>query len=178
MQNFSEISAVSTFWSLLNEYLDEYFQANQEAIEKHWDEIENLNNDLKSYLVVNKDLPSYIRNIKDLKQFCAYVMFNCSFQHSWIHFKDREHLMGKMISEQSEITKGQNGLTNTSVTERIKRARAVQYAVMYFSYWKKQFPAVDPVLGVDKRLRELLWKHSAVISRGIPIADIITSPST
>ena len=88
--NYFDRAAVA-MWELLKTYVAKFFDDNQRKIKNYWSEIEGMSEDLVTHSILKQELGTLaIKDEKDLQQLCVYVIYHCTFFHSWVNNKQYE----------------------------------------------------------------------------------------
>ena len=159
--------ASEAMWELLGKYVDDFFEKNTTAIEKYWGEIEGMSKDLCGNSIVPDRDQMKINAIQDLKDLCRYVIYHCTFFHSWVNNKQYED-GGDVDYATIGIWDPQSPKEEKMVYERHTYQVRLMWALANVHY----NPAI--IYGPEK-LRELLWEYREQIEPGIPLSWIMMS---
>ena len=83
--------AALAMWEILEKYVGDFFTNNQEEIQTYWSEIEGMSADLVKHSILKSEYGTLeIKSVEDLKQLCVYIIYHCTFFHSWVNNKQYE----------------------------------------------------------------------------------------
>jgi hypothetical protein len=71
-------------WRMLTTYVDEFFADHPDITLDP--EIQAMSRDLQDHAINKTPGAMEISNVADLKQLCAYVIFQAIFYHAWVHW--------------------------------------------------------------------------------------------
>lgn len=155
-------------WELLTLYVEEFFDANQLRIKDHWSEVQGMSEDLVQHSIAKERNNLEIHDIQHLKLLCVYVIYHCSFLHSWVNNKQYED--GGDV-EYASIGMWNEKSAHYNVKDVYKR-RNKQVQLM----WTLANVHYNPIIeyGSD-RLKALIWEYRDRLEPGIPIGWIMMS---
>ncbi|MDY6901140.1 MAG: lipoxygenase family protein, partial [Cyanobacteriota bacterium] len=88
--NYFDTAAI-TMWNIFTEYVKNFCDEHQQEIQEYWSEIEAMSDDLSSHSILKPELGTLdIKNMSDLREMCIYIIYTCTFQHSWVNNKQYE----------------------------------------------------------------------------------------
>lgn len=166
--NYFDPAALSV-WSLLEEYVGQFFEEHQQGIREHWQEIEEMSRDLTVHSILKPEFGSLaVTGIEDLKQLCVYTIYHSTFFHSWVN--------GKQYEDGGDSDYAAIGLWDKSDPDYnqnlVERRQAAQVKLM----WQLANVRYNPVMEVaPTALKNLFWKYRDRIEPGIPLEWIMTS---
>lgn len=168
VNNYFDPAALCT-WSLLEEYVGQFFEENRQGIRQHWQEIQDMSWDLIVHSILPPEKGSLaIAGIEDLRQLCIYVIYHNTFFHSWVN--------GKQYEDGGDVDYAPIGRwdkSDPSYNEnKVNKKRNKQVALM----WQLANVHYNPLMEVGPvALKDLFWKYRDRIEPGIPLEWIMTS---
>ncbi|MGB7412762.1 MAG: lipoxygenase family protein, partial [Thermosynechococcaceae cyanobacterium] len=168
LNNHFDGAAIAT-WTLLEQYVGDFFTAHQAGIKTHWPEIKGMSTDLVTHSILRPEHGTLaIETLADLKQLCVYVIYLSSFFHSWVNNKQYE--------DGGDISYATIGLWDTYHQDYDPQAVALREAKQVTLLWTLSHVRDNPIMDVGPpMLKDLIWQHQAEIEPGIPIADLMMS---
>jgi linolenate 9R-lipoxygenase len=161
--------AAKAVWELLGKYVSEFFDNNREDIKSCWAEVDAMSEDLSSHSILNPEFGTLeVKDIEDLKQLCIYIIYHCTFFHSWVNNKQYE--------DGGDVEYASIGLwdiedTNYDAKKVIKR-NDNQVKLMWTLANVHYNPAIK---FAPLPLKKLLWEYRDRIEPGIPLGSIMMS---
>ncbi|MDJ0618847.1 MAG: lipoxygenase family protein [Calothrix sp. MO_192.B10] len=160
--------AASAMWELLSRYVSEFFENNQPEIQTYWYEIEGMSADLMTHSISTSKEKFAINNQEDLQQLCVYIIYHCTFFHSWVNNKQYED--GGDI-EYAAIGLWDEGDPNYN-PKKVEKRHDAQVKLM----WTLANVHYNPIIEYGPLpLRKLLWEYRDRIEPGIPLGWIMMS---
>lgn len=161
--------AALAMWNLLEEYVRNFFQKNKAAIQANWSEIEGMSKDLIDHSILKPELGTLaIKSIDDLKQLCVYIIYHCTFFHSWVN--------NKQYDDGGDIEYTAIGLWDDKNPAYNPVSVATKNATQTILMWTLSHVLYNPVMEVGPaELKELIWKNRKKIQPGIPLELIMMS---
>jgi linolenate 9R-lipoxygenase len=161
--------AAIAMWTLLEQYVSDFFTTHLAGIEAHWSEIKSMSNDLVTHSILRPECGTLaIETLADLKQLCVYVIYISSFFHSWVNNKQYE--------DGGDISYATIGLWNTYDPAYNPQLVALREAKQVTLLWTLSHVRYNPIMDVGPAaLKDLVWQHRTQIEPGIPIADLMMS---
>ncbi|NER34355.1 MAG: catalase [Oscillatoria sp. SIO1A7] len=168
VNNYFDRAALCT-WSLLEEYVGQFFEENRQGIREHWQEIEDMSRDLIVHSILPPEKGSLaIAGIEDLRQLCIYVIYHSTFFHSWVNGKQYEDGGDVDYAAIGLWDKGDRSYNQNTVDEK----QEAQVKLM----WQLANVHYNPIMEVGPvALKNLFWKYRDRIEPGIPLEWIMTS---
>jgi len=161
--------AALAMWNLLEEYVKNFFQKHKLAIKGNWSEIAGMSEDLITHSILKPELGTLaIDNIDNLKQLCVYIIYHCTFFHSWVNNKQYED--GGDIEYASIGLWDDKSPTYDHLSVVQKNAKQILFT------WKTSNILYNPVMEVGPvELKDLIWKNRQKIEPGIPLRMLMMS---
>jgi linolenate 9R-lipoxygenase len=161
--------AASTVWQIMEQYVNNFFQAHETEIQVEWAEIERMSQDLVCHSVLKPDLGTLkISNIGDLKKLCVYVIYHSTFLHSWVNYKQYE--------DGGDIEYAALGLwdeKHPSVKPEDVIKRNISQVLIT---WTLSNVKYNPIMeNGSPFLKDLLWQRRDEIQPGLPLESIMMS---
>ncbi len=161
--------AAKAVWELLGKYVSDFFNNNQEGIQSYWFEIEAMSEDLSRHSILKPEFGTLeVKKIEDLKQLCIYIIYHCTFFHSWVNNKQYED--GGDI-EYASIGLWDKEDANYDAKKVIERNNN-QVKLMWTLANVHHNPAIE---FAPLPLKKLLWEYRDRIELGIPLGSIMMS---
>ena len=153
-------------WELLEKYVDKYFGDNQADIKRYWPEIEGMSEDLVQHSVLKPEYGTLaIQSEDDLKKLCVYVIYHCTFFHSWVNNKQYE--------DGGNPSYAAIGLWEANYDpKKVKARHDSQVRLMWILANVHYNPAIQ---FAPTHLKKLLWDYRDRLEPGIPIDWIMMS---
>lgn len=165
-------NAQEVMWGMLTTYVEEFFAEHPEITID--EEIQAMSRDLQEHSLNKAPGAMEITDLADLKQLCLYVIFQAIFFHAWVHWNGYDDFTPVLKydpdSSEAPSKKEQAELENKS--------NMIQTFVTFMSPTLKQWPILDPELGGNERLRQLLMQNAPQINPAIQVATLIMAPNT
>lgn len=161
--------AAKSVWEALRDYVSQFFEAHHTGIKTYWSEVEGMSQDLVTHSILNPELGTLaIANIKDLKQLCIYMIFHCSFFHSWVN--------NKQYDDGGDIEYATIGLWDEHNPKYDPSAVAQKHAKQVTLLWTLSNVYYNPIMEFGSPdLKEHLWKRRESIQPGLPLESIMMS---
>ncbi|MBP0021050.1 MAG: hypothetical protein J7647_26290 [Cyanobacteria bacterium SBLK] len=161
--------AALAMWELLEKYVGEFFTNNQEAIQTHWPEIEAMSEDLVKHSILKSEYGTLeIKNLEDLKTLCVYLIYHCTFFHSWVNNKQYE--------DGGDVEYTAIGLWDKDSpyydAKKVEERHNSQVKLMWTLASVHYNPAIE---FAPLPLKKLLWEYRDRIEPGIPLGWIMMS---
>ncbi len=161
--------AAETVWQIIEQYVDNFFQAHEPAIQAEWQEIEGMSQDLVCHSVLKPELGTLkISDINDLKKLCVYVIYHSTFLHSWVNYKqyedggDIEYAALGLWDDKNPIVK----------PEDVIKRNISQVLIT----WTLSNVKYNPIMENGSTfLKDLLWQNRDKIQPGLPLESIMMS---
>ena len=161
--------AALAMWELLEKYVDEFFTHNQGEIKTYWSEIEGMSEDLVTHSILKPELGTLaIKDQKDLQKLCVYVIYHCTFFHSWVNNKQYEDGGDIEYTAIGLWDKDDPNYDPTKVEQRHDKQVQLMWTLANVHY----NPAIE---FAPLPLRKLLWEYRHRIEPGIPLGLIMMS---
>jgi linolenate 9R-lipoxygenase len=165
--------AAQAMWELLEQYVAEFLAHNHDDIQANWTEIEQMSQDLLDHSILNPKTQSEygtleIKDLQDLQQLCVYIIYHCTFFHSWVNNKQYED--GGDI-EYASIGLWDKTDANYDV-EKVKKRQDNQVRLMWSLANVRYNPAIQ---FAPLPLQKLLWEYRDRIEPGIDLGAIMMS---
>ena len=166
--NYFDPAALSV-WSLLEEYVGQFFEENKQGILQHWREIEEMSRDLTVHSILKPEFGSLaVTSIEDLKKLCIYMIYHCTFFHSWVN--------GKQYEDGGDVDYTAIGLWDKSDPAYDQSLVDSKERAQVKLMWQLAKVHYNPVMEVGPTaLKNLFWKYRDRIEPGIPLEWIMTS---
>ncbi len=161
--------AAIAMWSLLEDYVREFFAEHQAGIDAHWAEIEGMSADLVSHSILKPELGTLaIQGCADLQQLCVYVIYLSTFFHSWINNKQYE--------DGGDVSYATIGLWNSHDPAYNPQLVAQREARQVMLLWTLSHVRYNSIMDVGPAvLKDLIWQRRQQIEPGIPLANLMMS---
>ena len=161
--------AALAMWEILEKYVGDFFTNNQEEIQTYWSEIEGMSADLVKHSILKSEYGTLeIKSVEDLKQLCVYIIYHCTFFHSWVNNKQYE--------DGGEIEYTSLGLWDENSPnydpKKVEERHDAQVRLMWTLASVHYNPAIE---FAPLPLKKLLWEYRDRIEPGIPLAWIMMS---
>lgn len=162
--------AALAMWELLEKYVSEFFanNQNQQEIQTYWHEIEGMSKDLVAHAIFDPKEKLAINDEKDLQQLCVYVLYHCTFFHSWVNNKQYE--------DGGDIEYTAIGLWDeydpNYDAKKVEERHDSQVKLMWTLGNVRYNPAIE---FAPLPLKRLLWEYRDRIEPGIPLGWIMMS---
>ena len=161
--------AALAMWELLEKYVSEFFTHNEAEIKTYWSEIEGMSEDLVTHSILKPELGTLaIKDQKDLQQLCVYIIYHCTFFHSWVNNKQYE--------DGGDIEYAAIGLWDENDPnydpEKVQKRHDAQVKLMWTLANVHYNPAIE---FAPSPLKKLLWEYRDRIEPGIPLGSITMS---
>ncbi len=161
--------AALAMWELLEEYVAAFFSNNQPDIQANWDEVVAMSQDLVSHSILDPAIGTLeIKDEADLQKLCVYVIYHCTFFHSWVNNKQYEDGGDIEYTAIGLWDKDDPSYDPKLVQERHDNQVKLMWTLANVRY----NPALE---SAPLPLKRLLWKHQDRISPGIPLDWIMMS---
>ncbi len=160
--------AALAMWELLEKYVSEFFVNNQQEIQTYWHEIEDMSKDLVTHSIFDPKEKLAINDQKDLQQLCVYILYHCTFFHSWVNNKQYED--GGDI-EYTAIGLWDEDDPNYDA-KKVEKRHDSQVKLMWTLANVRYNPAIE---FAPLPLKKLLWEYRDRIEPGIPLGWIMMS---
>jgi linolenate 9R-lipoxygenase len=163
--NHYDRSAIAV-WEIIAQYVGQFFQNNESAIQSNWAEIEGMSQDLVSHSILKRELGTLkIHNINDLKKLCVYVIYHSSFLHSWVNYKQYE--------DGGDVEYAAIGLWDkTQPPETVIKKNISQVLIT----WTLSSVRYNPIMeNGSSLLKDLLWLRRDEIQPGLPLEMLMMS---
>ncbi|MGB3649891.1 MAG: lipoxygenase family protein [Rivularia sp. (in: cyanobacteria)] len=159
--------AAIAMWNLLTEYVKNFCDEHQEEIQEYWSEIAAMSDDLSTHSVLKPELGTLdIKNMSDLREMCIYIIYICTFQHSWVNNKQYE--------DGGDVEYATLGLWKNNNDPAVAGRNAQQVITL----WNLTNVRYNLIMDMGSpELKEALWKNRDKINPGIPINSILMSIS-
>lgn len=158
--------AAIAMWTLLTNYVKDFFDEHEAGIQEHWSEIEEMSKDLSTHSVLKPELGTLdIKTMADLRELCVYVIYICTFQHSWVNNKQYE--------DGGDVEYATLGMWKEN-----NREVAAKNANQVITLWNLTTVKYNPIMASEAtKLKAALWQHRDEIEPGIPVDSILMSIS-
>ncbi|MGD1702784.1 lipoxygenase family protein [Dapis sp. BLCC M229] len=160
--------AALAMWELLEKYVSEFFVNNQQEIQTYWHEIEDMSKDLVAHSIFQPKEKLAINDQKDLQQLCVYILYHCTFFHSWVNNKQYE--------DGGDIEYAAIGLWDEDDpnydAKKVEKRHNAQVKLMWTLANVHYNPAIE---FAPLPLKKLLWEYRDRIEPGIPLEWIMMS---
>jgi len=172
-------NAEQLMWKIVSEYVEGYF-AEHGLIKEGADEgaatldpeIQELAKDLEQHALNKTEGAMSLKTPEDLLQMCKYVIHQCIFYHAWVHWNGYDDFF-------PVLQYAENGHLSPKGSEKLEdRSNMIQSFVTFVSPSLKQWPILDPELGGNQKLRDLLMNNAGKLNKYIQIGTLIMSPNT
>ena len=160
--------AALAMWELLEKYVAEFFTNNQQKIQTYWSEIEGMSEDLVTHSIFKGKETLAIKDQKDLQQLCVYVIYHCTFFHSWVNNKQYEDGGDIEYAAIGLWDKDDPNYDQKKVDARHDRQVQLMWTLANVHY----NPAIE---FAPYPLKKLLWEYRDRIEPGIPLGWIMMS---
>ena len=159
--------AAIAMWNILTEYVKNFCDEHQEEIQEYWSEIEAMSDDLSSHSILKPELGTLdIKNMSDLRSMCIYIIYICTFQHSWVNNKQYE--------DGGDIEYATLGLWKNNNDPAVAGRNAQQLITL----WTLTDVRYNLIMDMGStELKNALWENREKINPGIPINSILMSIS-
>ncbi|MEL6164204.1 MAG: lipoxygenase family protein, partial [Cyanobacteria bacterium J06628_3] len=163
--NYFDTAAI-TMWNILTEYVKNFCDEHQQEIQQHWSEIQAMSDDLSSHSILLPELGTLdIKNISDLRQMLIYIIYICTFQHSWVNNKQYE--------DGGDIEYATLGMWKNN-----DPAVAARNAQQLITLWNLTSVRYNLIMDIGStELKNALWENRDKINPGIDINSILMSIS-
>lgn len=161
--------AAMAIWGLLEEYVEKFFTQNEHAIKHYWSEVVGMSDDLVKHSVLNPDFGTLaVENVEELKQLCVYVIYHCTFIHSWVN--------NKQYDDGGDPEYSPFGLWDNNHPSYDVKTEAKRHAKQATLMWTLSHVRYNPIMEMGPgHLKELLWQHREEIEPGIPLSHLMMS---
>ncbi|MDY7004645.1 MAG: lipoxygenase family protein [Cyanobacteriota bacterium] len=160
--------ASSAIWELLEKYVSEFFANNQQEIQTYWGEIEGMSKDLVTHSVLEPQNKLAINSQEDLQQLCVYILYHCTFFHSWVNNKQYE--------DGGDVDYASIGLWDKDDPNYDPKKVEQRYDAQVKLMWSLANVHYNPVIEFGPiPLKKLLWEYRDRIEPGIPLGWIMMS---
>jgi linolenate 9R-lipoxygenase len=158
-----------TMWRVLEDYVGDFFDQHKQGIQDYWSEIEGMSKDLVEHSILKPKLGTLaVANMNDLKQLCVYVIYHCSFFHSWVNYKQYE--------DGGDVSYASIGLWDKNDPAYNPMSVAQKQATQAILMWTLSNVRYNPIMEVGPvELKNLLWKQREKIEPGIPLETLMMS---
>ncbi|MDJ0732293.1 MAG: hypothetical protein QNJ33_20140 [Crocosphaera sp.] len=161
--------AALAMWELLEKYVAEFFANNQAEIQTYWSEIEGMSEDLVTHSILKSELGTLaIKDEKDLQELCVYIIYHCTFFHSWVNNKQYE--------DGGDIEYAAIGLWDQDDSnydpKKVEKRHDAQVRLMWTLANVHYNPAIE---FAPLPLKKLLWEYRDRLEPGIPVGSIMMS---
>ncbi|MBE9030355.1 hypothetical protein IQ266_11495 [filamentous cyanobacterium LEGE 11480] len=165
--------AALAMWELLEKYIAKFFTDNQAEIAAHWDEIAAMSQDLVAHSIFeppadHPDLALAINDQADLQQLCVYVLYHCTFFHSWVNNKQYEDGGDIEYTVMGIWDENHPSYDAAKVQKRHDNQVRLMWTLANVHYNPATAFAPSP-------LKDLLWEYRDRIEPGIPLNHIMMS---
>ncbi|MDJ0678114.1 MAG: lipoxygenase family protein [Calothrix sp. MO_167.B42] len=156
-------------WELLEKYVSEFFTTKQKEIKTYWYEIEGMSQDLVTHSILDPGVKSLeIKDQKDLQQLCVYILYHCTFFHSWVNNKQYE--------DGGDIEYAAIGLWDENSPDYDPKKIQERYDAQVKLMWTLANVYYNPAIEFASHpLKKLLWEYRDQIEPGIPLGWIMMS---
>ncbi|MEA5553081.1 lipoxygenase family protein [Anabaena cylindrica UHCC 0172] len=166
--NYFDRSALA-MWELLEKYVADFFINNQEGIQTYWSEIEAMSQELVAHSILTPELGTLaINDQEDLQQLCVYILYHCTFFHSWVNNKQYEDGGDVEYAAIGLWDKEDPNYDPQKVEERHDSQVKLMWSLANVHY----NPAIE---FAPLPLKKLLWEYRDRIEPGIPLDWIMMS---
>lgn len=164
--------ASQAMWEAVEAYVSKFFAANKQGIESNWSEVKGMSEDLVTRSILKPELATLaINSINDLQQLCVYIIYHCTFLHSWVNNKQYE--------DGGDVEYATMGLWDKKHPGYKQGTEEVCQAKQVLTMWSLSSLRYNPIIavtdGLAKSLRDEMWKRRHLIQPGIPLEDIMMS---
>ena len=161
--------AALAMWELLEKYVSEFFANNQQKIKAYWHEIDAMSEDLLTHSILKAEYGTLaVNDEKDLQQLCVYILYHCTFFHSWVNNKQYE--------DGGDIEYAAIGLWDKNSPhydpKKVQERHDAQVKLMWTLANVHYNPAIE---FAPLSLKKLLWEYRDRIEPGIPVEWIMMS---
>jgi linolenate 9R-lipoxygenase len=164
--NYFDTAAI-TMWNILTEYVKNFCDEHQQEIQQHWSEIQAMSDDLSSHSILKTELGTLdIKNISDLREMLIYIIYICTFQHSWVNNKQYE--------DGGDVEYATLGLWKNNNDPAVA-ARNAQQVITLWNLTDVRYNLIMDIGPIE--LKNALWENRDKINPGIPISSILMSIS-
>ncbi|MGK7924489.1 MAG: lipoxygenase family protein [Spirulina sp.] len=160
--------AALAMWELLEKYVAEFFANNPNEIKMYWSEIEGMSQDLVTHAIFQPKEELAINSQEDLQQLCVYILYHCTFFHSWVNNKQYEDGGDIEYTAIGLWDKDDPNYDPKKVEERHTSQVKLMWTLAHVYY--------NPALEfAPLPLKKLLWEYRDRIEPGIPLSWIMMS---
>ena len=164
--NYFDTAAIA-MWNIVTDYVKNFCDEHQEEIQEFWSEIEAMSDDLSSHSILKPELGTLdIKNTSDLRSMCIYLIYTCTFQHSWVNNKQYE--------DGGDVEYATLGIWKNNNDPAVAGRNAQQVITL----WNLTSVRYNLIMDMGSpELQEALWENREKINPGIPIDSILMSIS-
>lgn len=164
--NYFDTAAI-TMWNILTEYVKNFCDEHQQEIQQQWSEIEAMSDDLSSHSILKPELGTLdIKNMSDLRQMLIYIIYTCTFQHSWVNNKQYE--------DGGDVEYATLGMWKNNNDPAVA-ARNAQQIITLWNLTSVRYNLIMDIGSTE--LKNALWENRDKINPGIDINSILMSIS-
>ncbi|HBB34247.1 MAG TPA: hypothetical protein DDZ80_12875 [Cyanobacteria bacterium UBA8803] len=166
--NFFDRAALAA-WQVIESYVETFFKNQEAGILALWSEIENMSQDLVAHALLKPKLGTLaIANINDLKKLCVYVIYHCSFLHSWVNYKQYE--------DGGDIDYASIGLWDSHHSAYNPVDILQKHVQQVVIVWTLSNVRYNPVMeNGNPMLKDLFWRRRDEIQPGLPLELLMMS---